>query len=75
MAMGSTGATICRGKRLCRCGTSSLSSSPTKSKIRLGLLRIWFGFDYTMISFLHSEVFTICGSRPGRHGHGVRVTG
>jgi hypothetical protein len=73
--MGSIGVTIYRGKRSCGCENSSLSSSPTESKTHLGFLRIWFGFDYTTVSFLHSEVFTICGSRPGRHGQGVHVMG
>jgi hypothetical protein len=70
MAVGKSGDGVNSG-----CGTSSLSSSPTESKIRSGLLLIWFGFNYTTISFIHSEVFTICGSRLGRHGHRVRVTG
>jgi hypothetical protein len=75
VVMGSTGATIYRGKWSCGCRTLSLSSSPTESKIRSGLLRIWFGFNYTTVLFLHSEVFTICGSMLGQHGHRVHVMG
>jgi hypothetical protein len=41
----------------------------------LGFVMNLARFDYTTVSFLHPEVFTICGSRPGRHGHGVRVMG
>jgi hypothetical protein len=40
------------------------------------LLRIHFDFfDYASILFLHLEVFTEHGMRPGRHDHRERATG
>jgi hypothetical protein len=39
-------------------------------------LRIHFDFfDYASVLFLHPEVFTEHGRRPGRHGHRERATG
>jgi hypothetical protein len=62
-----------KGNGSCGCKTSSLSSSPTESMIHSLLLRIWFGYDFTTVSFLRSEVFMICGSRPSQNGHAVPV--
>jgi hypothetical protein len=70
--MGSIGVTIYRGKRSCGCENSSLSSSPTESKTHSGFLRIWFGFDYTTVSFLHSEVFKICVEAGSARARGAR---